>query len=182
MSNTAQQDQAVSWDRILKLMFNQGTTVLDVIAAGPDSGPPSTEKKQIVPATPEDAAKMKELGEKAAQAQDEIAVIMGPIATQLKALKDQLMAPVAGQLEKIEEELDLYKDQLLQKMLSHGTKNVRLDDRPPIEMTTTKTKDLTLKELQRILPDKKESKRIWDQVTVKEKNSLKIPQATNPDA
>ena len=92
------------------------------------------------------------------------------------------MAPVAGQLEKIEEELDLYKDQLLQKMLSHGTKNVRLDDRPPIEMTVTKTKDLTLKELQRIIPDKKESKRIWDQVIPKEKHSLKIPAQSPPDA
>lgn len=182
MANSAQADQAASWNQILKLMFTEGQTALDVLATTPDSGLPAADKKQITPATPEDAAKMKELGEKAAQAQDEIAAIMGPIATQLKALKDQLMAPVAGQLEKIEEELDLYKDQLLQKMLSHGTKNVRLDDRPPIEMTVTKTKDLTLKELQRIIPDKKESKRIWDQVIPKEKHSLKIPAQSPPDA
>jgi hypothetical protein len=182
MIDVTQENDSAPWDLILRLMFKG--TVLDVLAATPpaNSGLQTpTPVKQISPPTADDYRAMKALGEHAAQAQDEIAAIMGPIADQLKHLKDQLMEPIAGQLAAAEEKLDQAKNQLLEKMLSHGTKNLRLDDRAPIEVVTSKTKDLTRKELERVIGDKKESMRIWDQVTVKEKHSLKIPAQRPPE-
>lgn len=188
MTTSKKQAQSPSWGQILGLMHDPKTTTLDVLAVGvpaastdgePATEPPAEEapkKRQITPATPEDVVKMKELGEKAAQAQDEIENIMGPIKAKLKAFQDQLMSPVKGQLTQIEEELDRYSDQLLEKMLSHGTKALKIDGRPPIEVVTKKDKSLTRKELIRIL--KGEGAKVWNQLTVTEKHSLKIPEAT----
>ena len=168
---------AKTWSQILKQMTDASDP--EVIAAANSGLTP--EKRQITPATTEDMTQMKELGEKAAQAQDEVAAIMGPISEKMKAYRDQLMGPVSKQLDQIEEELDLYKKQLLDKMLSHGTKNLRLNDRAPIEVVTKKDRSLTRKELIRVLNDK-EGARVWNSLTVTEKHSLKIPEQTPPEA
>jgi hypothetical protein len=163
------------WEDLLRLVFKGGP--LDFLAA---QAPDPTDKPQITKPTADDIQKMKDLGEQAAQAQDQIEEILGPINRQLKAIRDHMMEPVAGSIDQLEQQLDSSKRELLEKMLNHGIKNVKIPDRAPIEVVTKKDRSLTKKELLRIL-DKKEGTRVWDALEVTEKHSLKIPPPTSPE-
>lgn len=192
-----------SWETLLQLMKK---TPLDVLAATAASAPVhsglqnaaqdsdnsgngsnpnvpvhSGLPSQITKPTTEDISAMKEIGEKAAAAQDEIAAILDPINKRVKDLKDQLMKEVEGKVEELEISLEQNSDELLKRMMSHGLKAIRVSDRPPIEVITKKDKSLTQKELFRIL-GKPEGLRVWNSIEEKEKHSLKIPKPTPPEA
>lgn len=203
-------DPAPTWEQLLSLMrrgpldvlaASAANTSIPTVHSGPSNGnspaatssgdsqvavqsiPPvhSGLSSQIVKPTTEDVSAMKELGEKAAEAQDEIAAIMDPINKRLKDLKEQLLSEVAAQVEALETTLDQTSDELLKRMLKHGLKAIRVSDRPPIEVVTKRDKSLTQKELLRIL-GKPEGMRVWNSIEEKEKHSLKIPKPTPPES
>ena len=191
-----------SWETLLQLMKKTPLDVLAAVAAStpvhsglqnadanlgsggsptPDVPVHSGLPSQITKPTTEDISAMKEIGEKAAAAQDGIADLLDPINKQVKELKERLMGEIAARVEELETALDQNSDELLRRMMSHGLKAIRVSDRPPIEVITKKDKSLTQKELFRIL-GKPEGLRVWNSIEEKEKHSLKIPKPTPPEA
>lgn len=164
MSQT-QTNDSVTWDKLLKLALHGNT--LDVLAATADGA--AEEKpaaRQITPATPEQITDMKDQGEKAILLQQEI---------------EDLLRPIAGSLAAKQKALKAEKDALLDKMLDHGLKSLKVEGLGTIEIETKKDKKKTLEELKRILTPA-EGLKVWKQLTVEEKNYIRLPEVTAPDA
>jgi hypothetical protein len=161
-------EKPVSWADITTLMraHNKPLDQLATITPAQDEGEASASPRQIIAASPKDTEEMREMAERAAKVFDEI---------------EDLYRPIAGLIAAKEKELKVLKEELVDRMLSHGTKNIKIQDRPPLELVTKKDKQKTMKEFIRILgPD--EGKKLWNSLTMDEHHSLKIPQATPPDA
>lgn len=164
MDQTQTSDTA-SWDKILKLALNGNA--LDVLAATADGAAETKPAaRQISPATPEEVLQMKDQGEKAILLQQEI---------------EDLLRPIAGSLAAKKKALKVETDALLEKMLNHGLKSLKVEGLGTIEIETKKDKKKTLEELKRILQPA-EGLRVWKQLTVEEKNYLRLPEVTSPEA
>lgn len=168
-----------SWGDIAAMMkaankpLDQLALVVPQSVAGSGAGAPVVQEveaaalpRQIIAASTKDVEEMREMAEKAAQVFDEI---------------EDLYRPVAGSIAAKEKELKLLKEELVERMLSHGTKNVKIQDRPPLELVTKKDKQKTMKEFIRILGPEP-GKNLWNSLATDEHHSLKIPQATPPEA
>jgi len=131
--------------------------------------------EQVRPPTQEEQAEIEALAESAAQLQDEIKALMGDRSKKMRALKDQL------------------KD----RFLRHGLKEVTIAGRPPIELTESKNRKPTRKAIIEVmqktmiaqLGDEKEGKKqgkmkalnLWNAIEQTTSNSISIPDPSPPE-
>lgn len=123
------------------------------------------ESDATVPPTEEELAAIEELAEKAAHLQDELRAAVGTKQRELKALKSQL------------------KDRLLH----HGLDEVNIAGRPPIELSVTKSRKPTRKNITAVMVEvdpengKKRALNLWNKIPQTKSHSISIPDPSPDD-
>ena len=108
--------------------------------------------KQITAATPEELAEIEELAADVGDLVDELGSRIGSLAAELK----------------------IKKDDLKQRMLSHGLGEVRVEGRPAIKLTVESRKDTTKKAIVGVL-GAEDGAALWTSLPTKDSDSLSVP-------
>ncbi len=118
---------------------------------------PAIEEQDSEPSS-DDLEELEKLAMDAARLQDELKEIQGDRPTRLRNLKKQV----------------------LEKMLKHGLRELKLPDRPAIEVVTRNNRKPTKKAITGVL-GKAEADKLWSSIEPTTSNSLEIPDPVPPE-